>query len=307
MSAALVQRTPEWVAARVGSLGASCVHEVVARTKTGFAASRANRLAALVVERLTGQPEETFQSAAMLHGIETEAEARAAYEFMNDAQVTEVGLIRHPRIERSHASPDGLIGDDGVLELKCPQPAAHLEFLLTGKVPEKYVTQMMWQLACGGRQWADFASYSPVFPPEMRLATKRLQRDDAKIAELEKAVVEFLIEVDAKVEGLRRLYGLPEPGPATPPEEPREKIKWSDRPASCQIALACKNKRFRQFLAERTPANIALDEATAEDEVKFLCGVKRKRDITPGSPAFAKWAEIYGTFEAERDYGSAAA
>jgi putative phage-type endonuclease len=163
---------------------------------TGISASRANRMAALVLERLTGQPEETYQSAAMLHGIETEAEARAAYEFLNDAQVTEVGLIRHPRIERSHASPDGLIGDDGVLELKCPQPAAHLEFLLTGKVPEKYVTQMMWQLACSGRQWADFASYSPAFPPEMRLATKRIERDDAKIAELEKAVIEFLAEVD---------------------------------------------------------------------------------------------------------------
>jgi putative phage-type endonuclease len=306
MSAALVQRTPEWVAARVGSLGASCVYEVVARTKTGWGASRANRMAALVLERITGQPEETYQSAAMVHGIETEAEARAAYEFMNDAQVTEVGLIRHPRIERSHASTDGLIGDDGVLELKCPQPAAHLEFLLTGKVPEKYITQMMWQLACSGRQWADFASYSPAFPPEMRLATKRIERDEAKIAELEKAVIEFLAEVDQKVAGLRRLYGLPEPVPATPAEEPREKRKWSGLPAPCQIVLACKDERFRRFLQEQVPVFLIGTEADAQEAVKFLCSVERKRDIQPGSPAFAKWTEIWGTFTAERDYESAA-
>jgi putative phage-type endonuclease len=304
---ALVQRTPEWVAARVGSLGASCVHDVVARTRTGISAARANRMAALVLERITGQLEETYQSAAMLHGIETEASARAAYEFMNDVMVTEVGLIRHPRIERSHASPDGLIGDDGVLELKCPQPAAHLEFLLTGKVPEKYVTQILWQLACSERPWADFASYSPAFPPEMRLATKRIERDDAKIAELEKAVVEFLAEVEAKVAGLRRLYDLPEPTPASQPEAERERRKWSDLPAPCQIVLACKDERFRAFLNERAAWFIIGDEADAQEAVKFLCSVERKRDITPGSPAFAKWNEIYSAFTAERDYGSAAA
>lgn len=297
----LAQRSPEWFAARLGSLGASCVYDVVARTRTGVSASRANRLTALVLERLTGQPEETYQSAAMLDGIEREPEARAAYEFLNDAHVVEVGLVRHPRIEGSHASPDGWIGEDGVLELKCPQAAAHLEFLLTGKVPEKYVTQCQWQLACCERKWADFVSYSPVFPPGMQLATKRIERDDAKIAELEKAVTEFLAEVEAKVQGLRRLYSPPEP----PPEPEPDKRRWSDLPPATQIVLACKDATFREYLALTWSADVH-DEESAQAWVVAHCCAERKRDIAAGTDAFALWAALYGSFTAWRDYERAA-
>lgn len=198
----LIQRSEEWLAARVGSLGASCLYEVVARTKTGYSASRAGRLAALLVERLTGQAQETYQNAAMLHGIETEPQARAAYAFEADVDVAEVGLIRHPKIVGTHASPDGLIGDDGLLEIKCPQPAAHLALLLGEPIPDKYLVQMLWQMACTERGWCDFVSYNPAFPAHLRLLVKRLHRDDERIGQLEKEVVAFLSELDA---ALRRL------------------------------------------------------------------------------------------------------
>lgn len=195
--AELIQRSEEWLAARVGSLGASCLHEVVARTKTGYSASRANRLAALLVERLTGQAQETYQNAAMLHGIETEPQARAAYAFEADVDVVEIGLIRHPKIAGTHASPDGLIGGDGLLEIKCPQPAAHLALLLGEPIPDKYLVQMLWQMACADRVWCDFVSYNPAFPAHLRLLVKRIHRDDERIGRLEKEVIAFLSELEA--------------------------------------------------------------------------------------------------------------
>jgi putative phage-type endonuclease len=198
----LSQRSEEWKTARVGSLGASCVHEVVARTKSGWGASRQNRLAALVVERLTGQPQDTYMNAAMQQGIDLEPAARAAYAFDKDVDVVEVGLVRHPTIDKTHASPDGLVGDDGLVEIKCPQPAAHLATLLHGDIPDKYETQMQWQMACTTRQWCDFASYNPAFPEHLRLYVRRIMRDDTLIAELEKQVTLFLDQVAAAVSEL---------------------------------------------------------------------------------------------------------
>src|SRR4051812_34183970 len=110
--ASLEQGSQEWLQARCGSLGASEVADAIARTKTGWGASRANTMAALIVERLTGVPQETFVSAAMKHGTDTEPQARAEYEFMRDVEIVQVGLIRHPFIAGTHASPDGLIGED---------------------------------------------------------------------------------------------------------------------------------------------------------------------------------------------------
>ena len=198
----LIQRSDEWVKARIGSLGASCLHEIVARTKSGYSTSRANRLAALVVERLTGRPQDTYQNAAMLHGIATEPEARAAYEFYNGVTVQEVGLVRHPTIAGTHASPDGLVGDDGLLEAKCPQPAAHLAMLMGQLIPDKYVTQMLWQMACTGRAWCDFVSYCPAFPENLRLVVQRLPREPRRIVELELEVRAFMTELDKAVAAL---------------------------------------------------------------------------------------------------------
>jgi putative phage-type endonuclease len=206
MTADIIQRTPEWYAARCGSLGASRVADALARTKSGWGASRANVMAELIAERLTGEPAERYVSAAMQHGIDTEAEARAAYAFRMDADVVEVGLIRHPSIEWSHASPDGLVGDDGLIEVKCPNTATHLDFLRTNTIPNKYIIQIQWQMACTGRAWCDFTSYDPRLPEPMRLHVRRVQRDDEAIAVLEKDVREFLAEVEAALSDLLRRY-----------------------------------------------------------------------------------------------------
>lgn len=203
----LIQGSTEWKQARAGSLGASRLHEAIAKTKTGYGASRANIMAELICERLTGSPADKFVTAAMQAGTETEPEARDAYVFYTGNTVIQVGLIRHPKIEQSHASPDGLVNDAGMLEIKCPQPAAHLETLLTQKIPEKYVTQMMWQMACSGRQWVDYVSYNPTFPENMRLFIKRVPRDAKRIDFLETEIAGFLLEMAVKLAELNRVYG----------------------------------------------------------------------------------------------------
>lgn len=207
MSEELIQGSDEWRAARAGSLGASQVADAIAKTKSGWGASRANLMAQLVVERLTGNPTEGFTNAAMQWGTEMEPEARIAYEFLHNAPVTQVGIIRHPSISGTHASPDGLVGDDGLIEIKCPQSATHIETLIGKTVPGKYVTQMQWQMACTGRQWTDFVSYDPRLPESMRLFVQRVARDDATIRSLEDEVTGFLFEVDAAVRTLTRMYG----------------------------------------------------------------------------------------------------
>lgn len=200
------QRTPEWFAARCGKATASRMADLTARTQKGWGASRANYAAELVVERLTGQSTEGYCNAAMQHGIDTEPEAREAYSFRLDVDVAECGFIDHPTIAMSGASPDGLIGDVGLLEIKCPQTAAHIAALLDGDIPDKYQKQIQWQLACTGRQWCDFASYDPRLPESMRLFVKRIHRDDAAITALEAQVIDFLGEVDETVAQLRARY-----------------------------------------------------------------------------------------------------
>jgi hypothetical protein len=139
-------------------------------------------------------------------GHDTEAEARDAYRVHTLHEVKECGFVDHPAIEMSGASPDGLIGDDGLLELKCPNTATHIETLLGRSAPAKYVHQMMWQMACTGRAWCDFVSYDPRLPEHMRLLVVKLHRDDKLIAELETEVATFLREVDETVAQLRARY-----------------------------------------------------------------------------------------------------
>lgn len=208
MSIDLVQGTDEWLSIRLGKVTASRVADVIARTKTGPSASRANYMAELVAERLTGARSETFTNAAMAWGTYNEPEARLAYEFRTDVTVEQVGFISHPIIEMSGASPDGLVATDGLVEFKCPNTATHIDTLLTGSIPGKYETQMLWQMACTGRAWCDFASFDPRLPEEMRLFVKRFARDDARIAEMEEQVREFLFELDTTVRRLSERYSL---------------------------------------------------------------------------------------------------
>ena len=202
----LIQGSAEWLAARAGSLGASQVAEALAKTKSGWGSGRANVMASLIAERLTGKPAETYSNAAMQWGTATEPDARAAYEFMRDVDVELVGIAKHPTIAGSHASPDGLVGDDGLIEIKCPHTATHIETLLGASVPGKHFTQMQWQMACTGRKWCDYVSFDPRLPDTMQLWIKRVDRDDKVIAELEEQVSEFLSELDAKVAALRSKY-----------------------------------------------------------------------------------------------------
>jgi putative phage-type endonuclease len=206
MSEELIQGSPEWKAARCGSLGASRLADAVARTKTGYGASRANLMAELLVERLTGLPTEGYTNAAMQWGTEKEPEARTAYEFRADVDVAQVGIIKHPTIAGTHASPDGLVGDDGMIEIKAPNTATHVETLLDGEIAGKYIIQMQWQMCCSGRQWCDFVSFDPRMPESMSLFVKRVLRDEARITELEAEVRKFLAELDAKVSELRDRY-----------------------------------------------------------------------------------------------------
>lgn len=202
----IVQGSPEWFAERVGKVTASRVADVVARTKSGWGASRANYMAELIAERLTGAKSEGFVNAAMQHGIDTEPQARDAYSFYAGVDVEQVGFIAHPTIEMSGASPDGLVGNDGLVEIKCPSTATHIDTLLDGKIPERYVLQMQWQMACTGRKWCDFVSFDPRMPESMRLFIKRVERDENLIASLEKDVELFLREVETKVAALRSVY-----------------------------------------------------------------------------------------------------
>lgn len=203
----IIQGSPEWFAARLGRVTASRVADVVAKTKSGWGASRANYMAQLIAERLAGTVAESFSNAAMQWGTQTEPDARAAYEFRTDRDVAEVGFINHPAIEMSGASPDGLIGDDGLIEIKCPNTATHIDTLLSGgTVPGKYVIQMQWQMACTGRKWCDFVSFDPRMPESMKLLILRVPRDDAHIQSLEGDVRSFLAEVDQKVADLTALY-----------------------------------------------------------------------------------------------------
>ena len=202
----LVQGSEAWLLARVGMVTASRVADVVAKTKSGYSASRATYMGELIAERLTGVPAQGFTNAAMQWGTEKEPHAREAYRAQTFDEVVEVGFVIHPRIAQAGASPDGLVGDDGMLEIKCPNTATHIDTLLSGKVPEKYATQMMWQMASADRAWCDFVSFDPRLPPEMQLFVKRMERDDDRIAELEKEVTAFLAELDEKVSKLTALY-----------------------------------------------------------------------------------------------------
>jgi putative phage-type endonuclease len=203
----IVQGSPEWKALRCGKVTASRVADVVAKTKTGYSASRANYLAQLIAERLTGTPAETYTNAAMQHGVDTEPEARAAYEFYQGVTVEQVAFVPHPTIDQAGASPDGLVGADGLVEIKAPNTATHLETLIGQAVPQKYFLQMQFQMACTGRKWCDFVSYDPRMPENMRLFVKRVPRDDKVIDELETEIAGFLLEMAVKLSELNSIYG----------------------------------------------------------------------------------------------------
>lgn len=201
------QRTDGWLTDRCGRVTASCIYKVMARLKDGKpSAERTNYHAQLVAERLTGTPAENFTNAAMVWGIETEEQARAMYSLEVGESVIETGFHPHASILFSGASPDGLVGDKGLVEIKCPNTATHIATLTGANIDRKYLLQMQWQMECTGRDWCDFASFDPRLPDEMQLHVRRVERDEALLAEIRDEVTKFLHEVAATVEQLSTTY-----------------------------------------------------------------------------------------------------
>jgi putative phage-type endonuclease len=198
-----VQGTPEWLAARAGRVTASMISNVLMKPETaGFRDYQAQ----LVAEILTCKPQGSdYTNAAMQFGTETEPLARSAYEAETGFSVDEVGLCIHPSIERAGASPDGLVGNSGLVEIKCPKVATHLAYQIAGVVPAGYKNQMMWQMAVTGRDWCDFVSFRPDLPEHLQLFIVRFKRDSEKILELETAVISFLSTVDAMLAKLKKV------------------------------------------------------------------------------------------------------
>jgi putative phage-type endonuclease len=200
------QRTAEWHEARLGMVTASRIADVMAKTKAGYGASRANYMADLIAERLTGAPKQAFSNAAMQWGTETEPQARAMYELETGNEVTETGFHPHPIIEGTGASPDGLIGADGLVEIKCPNTATHIDTLRGSPIERKYILQMHWQMVCTERQWCDFASFDPRLPLEMQLHVRRVERDAELAEEITAEVTQFLTEINLAVADLTARY-----------------------------------------------------------------------------------------------------
>lgn len=203
------QQTPEWLIERIGSVTASRVADVVGKLKSGkSSAARDNYMLELLAEVVTGRAGEHYVSVPMQFGIENEPLARTCYELRTGFEVIRMGYIRHSNIPRTGASPDGLVGDDGMVEIKVPNTTTHLAYFIEGIVPTEYAPQMNWQMACSGRQWVDFVSYDPRLPEEYGLFIVRLERDDKVIAEMEREVEKFIAELNVMCEKLL-VHGAP--------------------------------------------------------------------------------------------------
>lgn len=201
------QGTEAWFAARVGKLTASRVCDVMAKGRSGAPSlTRAAYMGELIAETLTGQPVNSFKgNADTERGVQLEPEARLAYEIATGSSVRQVGLVLHPTIERVAASPDGLVGEKGGLEIKCPRPHVHLDYMLSGGSPSTYWPQMGMQAICAELDWVDFVSYCPVFPEDMRLYVIRFNPTAQYRKEIETETLKFLSEMDEKLREIAKL------------------------------------------------------------------------------------------------------
>lgn len=199
------QHTPEWWAARLGKVTASRIGDLMARTQKGWGAPRKHYLAEKVAERITGKAKDRKRVASLEQRLEIEPDARIAYEFYRDVEVLQVGFIDHPRIPNCGASPDGLIGSDGGLELKNPDTETHIEIITAGCIERDYIYQIQFNMAVTGRSWWDFGSFDPNMPEELKLYVQRVERDEVMITDIETNVIEFLAEVDRKVAEVQAL------------------------------------------------------------------------------------------------------
>jgi putative phage-type endonuclease len=194
------QGSPEWMALRVGKVTASKITDVMSKpTLLGYQ----NYMADLIAERLTGQKADSYTNAAMQWGIDKEPQARVEYEIKTGSLVEQVAFVDHPTIQMFGCSPDGYVGEEGLIEIKCPNTSTHIDYIRQDKAPTKYVPQMQCQMAVTGRKWCDFVSFDPRLPDGLQLFIVRLDRDDEYISKMESVVQEFLNEVTSAVRGLK--------------------------------------------------------------------------------------------------------
>lgn len=198
------QGTQEWRLLRAGKATGSRIADIIAKTKSGYSTSRENYLTELVIERF-GVISDGFTNSAMQWGTEQEPFAREQYELESGAFVEQIAFVDHPFIEMAGASPDGLVGIDGLLEIKNPNSTTHFNYLREGVVPEKYKPQMAWQCCCTGRKWCDFVSFDSRVPEGLQYFQIRYVPEKSYIEFLESEVKNFLIEVDARYEELKKI------------------------------------------------------------------------------------------------------
>ena len=190
----ILQRSEDWHADRCGKVTASRVKDISAKPKTGKAYNALTLT--ILTERLTGVQEETPTTGPMQWGTDQEVHAITAYENETGNFVVGTGLVNHPAIKMSGASPDGLVDQDGQLEVKCPNSQTHLNTVLTKEVPSEYIPQITWQLACTRRKWCDFVSYDPRLPEYLQLVIIRVFAKDLDIAGIEQSVIKFNQKID---------------------------------------------------------------------------------------------------------------
>ena len=197
------QGTYEWFSARLGKVTASNVDNVIVKVKNGESVYKRKYRTQLITEILTGKPINIFVNEAMKWGTDHEDEARNFYMekrgLLKDIDVKEVGFIDHSTVKMSGASPDGLVGKDGLIEIKCPQPMTHTDFLISKRINKKHIHQMQWQMACTGKKWCDYVCYHPDFPAAQKMLVIRVERDNDLINRLEKDIQDFVTEVEDSV------------------------------------------------------------------------------------------------------------
>lgn len=204
----LIQGSTEWHLARVGKVTASRVGDAISMTKAGApSAQRTAYMSELLCERLTGRPTEHFISRPMQWGIDQEPAARDAYEFLTGQKVEPVGFVDHPRIPMTGASPDGLVGNDGLVEFKCPSTFTHINTARTGEIDIKHIAQMQWQMLCTNRDWCDYVSFDPRMPARMQTWVQRVRADYSAMRDIEEQVEAFLADLDGAIKEMEACFG----------------------------------------------------------------------------------------------------
>jgi putative phage-type endonuclease len=201
------QGTAEWHQLRLGKVTASRVADILAKTKSGASASRNNYLIELALQRVTKTIEPSYTNDAMAWGTATEPQARVAYEVTTGNFVDQVAFVDHPTIVGFGCSPDGLVGSDALIEIKCPSSATHWSYIKANEPPQKYVIQMQAQMAVTGAKWCDFVSFDPRMPERSQLLIVQVPRDPDFILFMETEIKQFLSEVETEVNLMEKRNG----------------------------------------------------------------------------------------------------